>query len=166
MDVALREMSPEDWPAVAEICVQGIESGHATFEREAPSWEAWDAGGLPTCRLIAEREGVVLGFACLSPTSKRAVYAGVCEVMVYVADGARGQGVGGRLIAALVTASEEEGIWTLEASIFPENLASVRAHRRVGFRVVGTRERVGRFFDGRWRDTVILERRSGSVGNG
>lgn len=157
-------MKAADWPAVAETYRQGIASGDATFETEAPEWEVWDAGRLRECRIVAEAEGRVVGFACLSPTSSRPVYAGVCEVMVYVDREQRGKGMGGRLLRALVEASEAAGIWTLHAGIFPENEASIRAHERAGFRVVGVFERVGRFHDGRWRDTVLMERRSTAVG--
>ena len=157
-------MTAADWPAVVEIYRQGIASGHATFETEAPEWEAWDAARLRECRIVAETDGQVVGFACLSPTSSRPVYAGVCEVMVYVACEARGKRMGGCLLGALVKASEAAGIWTLHAGIFPENEASIRAHERAGFRVVGVFKRVGRFHDGRWRDTVLMERRSKVVG--
>jgi phosphinothricin acetyltransferase len=164
MQIEVREMTPDDWPAVREIYRRGIESGDATFEREPPDWETWHARRHPKCRLVAECEETVVGFACVSATSERAVYSGVCEIMVYVAEENRGHGIGGRLMASLVSATEAQGIWTLESSIFPENVASIRVHERVGFRVVGTRERVGRFHDGRWRDTVLMERRSSITG--
>lgn len=164
MQIELRAMIPDDWPAVREIYRQGIDTGDATFEREVPDWEAWDARRHSKCRFVAESDGTVVGFACVSPSSKRAVYAGVCEVMVYVAEGHRGQGIGSLLMTSMVEATEAEGIWMLQAGIFPENVASIRAHERVGFRVVGTRERIGRFHDGRWRDTVLMERRSAVTG--
>jgi L-amino acid N-acyltransferase YncA len=164
--VTLRPMSRDDWPVVREIYREGIESGHATFETSVPEWDGWDGARHPACRIVAEGAGEVLGFAALSPTSARPVYAGVCEVMVYVAADSRGSGVGTALVAALVCAAEEEGIWTLQATTFPENAASIRAHRRAGFREVGRHERIGRFHDGRWRDTVLLERRSDVVGLG
>lgn len=159
-----RPLTAADWPDVLRIYVEGIESGDATFETEAPTWEAWDEARHPECRIAAEEDGRVVGFAALSPVSRRPVYAGVAEVMVYVAADVRGRGVGTELLRALVEASEEAGIWTLTAGIFPENEASIRAHERVGFRRVGCHERIGRFHDGRWRDTVLLERRSGVVG--
>lgn len=163
--VRLRAMKPADWPAVARIYRQGIAGGNATFETHVPEWEAWDAARLPECRIVAEAaDGRIAGFACLSPTSSRPVYSGVCEVMVYVAGEARGEGLGGRLLRALVKASEAAGKWTLHAGIFPENEASIRAHKRAGFRVVGTLQRIGRFHDGRWRDTVLMERRSEVAG--
>lgn len=160
----LRSLTPGDWPSVRAIYEQGIESGHATFETEVPSWEEWDATRLPQARIVATEGETVVGFAALSPTSKRAVYSGVAEVMVYVAAEHRGRGIGTRLMRRLVEESEAAGLWTLQASIFPENQASVRAHLGVGFREVGRRERIARFHDGRWRDTVVLERRSGLVG--
>lgn len=160
----LRPLVASDWAAVREIYRQGIASGHATFETDVPSWESWDASRHPDARMVAERDDEVVGFAAVSPVSKRRVYAGVCEVMVYVAEGACGQGVGGSLMDELVRATEAAGIWTLQSSLFPENVASIRVHERVGFRVVGTRERIGRYSDGRWRDTVIMERRSAVAG--
>lgn len=159
-----RPLTAADWPDVLRIYVEGIESGDATFETEPPTWETWDEARHPECRIAAEEDGRVVGFAALSPVSRRPVYAGVAEVMVYVAADVRGRGVGTELLRALVEASEEAGIWTLTAGIFPENEASIRAHERVGFRRVGRHERIGRFHDGRWRDTVLLERRSGVVG--
>jgi L-amino acid N-acyltransferase YncA len=161
--ITLAPMTAADWPAVREIYLEGIATGEATFEKSAPEWEVWDARHLPCCRLVARSASDVLGWAALSPVSARAVYAGVAEVSVYVAARARGQGLGSRLLGALVAASEENGIWTLQAGIFPENRASIALHRRAGFRLVGTRERIG-CMDGRWRDTVLLERRSASAG--
>ena len=156
-------MTPADWDAVRAIYVEGIATGHATFEPSPPPWEKWDAGHLPACRLVAHAAGGVLGWAALSPVSGRCVYAGVAEVSVYVASGARGRGAGLALLSALVAASEAAGIWTLQAGIFPENAASLALHRRAGFRVVGTRERLGQM-DGRWRDVVLMERRSSVAG--
>jgi phosphinothricin acetyltransferase len=162
--VIVRDLVAADWPAVAEIYGQGIAAGDATFETTVPTWEAWDEARDPRCRIVAERDGLVVGFAAVSPVSKRPAYAGVREVMVYVAESARGAGVGGVLMRELVARTETVGIWTLQASIFPENVASIRAHERVGFRTVGQRDRIGRSHDGRWRDTVVVERRSPSVG--
>lgn len=162
--IRIRELVGEDWPDVRRIYEEGIASGHATFETGSPEWEDWNASRLVECRLAAEEDGVVIGFAALSPVSSRPVYRGVAEVMVYVAADARGRGVGTDLLRALVEASEVAGIWTLSAGIFPENEASIKAHQRVGFRRVGLRERIGRFHDGRWRDYVLLERRSDVVG--
>lgn len=156
-------MAAEDWAAVRAIYLEGIATGNATFEKSAPEWRAWDAAHLKTCRFVAGAGGDVLGWAALGPVSGRSVYSGVAEVSVYVGQRARGRGVGSKLLAALVEASEREGIWTLQAGIFPENVASIALHERAGFRVVGRRERLGAM-DGRWRDVVLLERRSKVAG--
>jgi L-amino acid N-acyltransferase YncA len=159
----LREMLDTDWAAVRTIYAEGIATGQATFEVETPPWERWDAKHLTAGRLVAVRGDRVLGWAALSPVSDRCVYAGVAEVSVYVAADARGKGVGRALLKALVTAAEGAGIWTLQAGIFPENAASVAIHSACGFRVVGVRERLGQLH-GRWRDALLLERRSSVVG--
>ena len=164
--VAVRALAPSDWPAVARIYREGIESGNATFETQVPSWEAWDAARSPDCRLVAEAEGGVVGFAALSPVSRRCVYGGVREAMIYVAAASRGLGVGGRLLERLVAASEAGGVWTLQAGIFPENNASIRIFEKAGFEILGTHRRLGRFHDGRWRDVVFMERRSRVAGTG
>lgn len=157
-------LQASDWPAVQRIYAEGIATGHATFETAVtPDWETWDAGKRPDCRLVAKTDGDILGWAALSPVSKRAVYAGVAEVSVYVGNQARGRGVGKALLHALVAASEEAGVWTLMASIFPENEASVAIHQQCGFRLLGRRHRIAQHH-GIWRDTVILERRSQVVG--
>jgi phosphinothricin acetyltransferase len=160
----LRAMTPADWPAVAEIYREGIATGHATFNTDAPTWEEWDPGHLVHSRLVAlDREGV-LGWAALIPVSDRCVYAGVAEESVYVAERARGRGVGRALLEGLISASEGQGIWTLQAGIFPENTASVALHEKLGFRLVGRRERLGRMATGQWRDVLLLERRSTKIG--
>ncbi len=161
--VEIAAMLPGHWPAVRTIYLEGIATGDATFERSAPEWDAWDRAHLGCCRLVAREGPDVLGWGALSPVSARAVYAGVAEVSVYVAQSARGRGLGALLLRALVGESEQNGIWTLQGSIFPENRASLELHRRAGFRVVGTRERIGNM-EGKWRDTVLVERRSALVG--
>ena len=161
--IAIRPMREDDWGAVRGIYEEGIDSGDATFETEAPDWASWDAAHLPRCRLVAAEGGEVVGWAALSPVSDRCVYGGVAEVSVYVAQVARGRGIGGRLLAALVSASEEADFWTLQAGIFPENAGSVTLHERHGFRVVGRRERLGKL-RGQWRDVLLLERRSSIIG--
>lgn len=161
----IRPLLAEDWRRVRAIYEEGIATGDATFETEAPDWAAWDENHLTTCRIVAEVGGRVVGWAALAPVSGRCVYGGVAEVSVYVGAEARGRGVGGALLAELVAASERAGLWTLQAGIFPENGASVRLHERAGFRRVGTRERLGRL-EGRWRDVLLLERRSAAVGTG
>jgi L-amino acid N-acyltransferase YncA len=160
----LEEMSPEHWEQVRSVYVEGLETGDATFETEAPEWERWNAAHLQCCRLVALEGGRVAGWAALSRVSAREVYAGVAEVSVYVGGGFRGAGVGRALLEALVRESEAAGLWTLQASIFPENGASIALHRACGFREVGRRERVGKL-RGRWRDTVLLERRSRITGS-
>ena len=162
--VRFRALVPSDWSAVTGIYRQGIESGDATFETEAPTWEAWDGARSPECRIVAEMGGEVVAYAALSPVSERPVYAGVREATIYVAASARGRGVGTRLLRELVAESEELGVWTLRAGIFPENGASIRIFERCGFRVLGTHRGLGRFHDGRWRDVVLMERRSGVAG--
>lgn len=159
----IRPLEAQDWNRVRSIYAQGIASGHATFDTEPPSWEVWERSHLENCRVVAEDGGVVLGWAALTPVSDRCVYGGVAEVSVYVDEAGRGRGIGTALMRALVEASERAGIWTLQAGVFPENVASVRAHEKVGFREVGRRERLGKL-DGRWRDVLLLERRSATVG--
>ena len=158
----VRELRPDDWPAVRSIYEEGIRSGHATFETESPSWAVWDAAH-PQLRLVAERDGSVLGWAALSPASSRRCYRGVADVSVYVAEAARGAGLGRALLDRLVELSEQAGYWTLTAGVFPENEPSLRLHRACGFREVGVRERLGES-GGVWRDVVLLERRSTLVG--
>jgi L-amino acid N-acyltransferase YncA len=160
----IRRLEEKDWPVVRSIFEEGIATGQATFETEAPSWQDWDGAHLPDLRLVAEAEGAVVGWAALAPYSSRAVYAGVAEESVYVAERTRGRGIGRVLLEALVARSEAAGIWTLEAGIFPENQASVTLHLACGFRKVGIRERIGRMKSGEWRDVLLLERRSEIVG--
>jgi L-amino acid N-acyltransferase YncA len=161
--VLIRPMRPQDWESVRSIYLEGIATGNATFEAEAPSWNEWDAGHLANCRLVAIQEDKVAGWAALSPVSTRGVYAGVAEESIYVAAAIRGSGVGKRLLAAVIGQSEREGIWTLQAGIFPENEASLALHLASGFRIIGCRERIGRMND-TWRDVLLLERRSLLVG--
>jgi L-amino acid N-acyltransferase YncA len=160
---AINEMRPGDWEDVRTIYAEGIATGQATFETEAPSWEAWDACHLPCARLLARKDEAIVGWAALSPVSSRKAYAGVAEVSVYVAQNQRGAGFGRQLLEALIIDSEENGIWSLQAVMFPENAGSVALHRRCGFREVGRRERIGKL-NGVWRDTILLERRSQRIG--
>lgn len=163
MTLLIDPMLPDDWPAVREIYLEGIATRQATFETTAPSREAWDASHLPFARLVARQAEIVVGWAALSPASSREVYAGVAEVSVYVSESQRGLGLGRKLLAALITASEENGIWSLQAGMFPENARSVALHRSFGFREVGRRERIAKL-DGVWRDTILMERRSRKIG--
>jgi L-amino acid N-acyltransferase YncA len=163
MELTIRPMTPEDWPAVRRIYGEGIATGNATFATELPDWQNWDSSHRPDCRLIASDENEILGWAALSPVSARQVYAGVAEVSVYIAASARGTGVGKALLRALIEESERRGIWTLQAGIFPENVTSVSLHKSLGFREVGVRQRVGKMGN-RWRDVLLLERRSSIAG--
>lgn len=163
LNLRIDPMLPADWPVVRSIYLEGIATRQATFETQAPSWEAWDASHLPLARLTARQDKTVVGWAALSPVSARRVYQGVAEVSVYVAQSQRGLGLGRRLLEALIAASEENGIWSLQAVMFPENSASVALHRSCGFRDVGRRARIARL-DGMWRDTILLERRSRKIG--
>ena len=161
MDV--RGLLPTDWQEVARIYREGIETGNATFETEVPSWEEWDAAHLRDHRLVAVRDGAVVGWIALVPVSPRECYAGVAEVSAYVGEEARGEGAGSALLTTLIDSSERAGIWTLQTGVFPENDVSLRLLQRFGFRVVGTRERIGRMH-GMWRNVTFLERRSEVVG--
>ncbi len=156
----IREMTAADWPAVKRIYEEGIATGFATFETEAPSYEEWDATHLAACRLVYVNDrGEVMGSIVLSPVSDRCVYGGVAEETVYVSAKARGKGVATALFDVLIPASEAEGFWTLQAGIFPENEASIKVHEKAGFRAIGRREKIGQM-NGVWRDTILLERRS------
>jgi phosphinothricin acetyltransferase len=163
MKLEIRAMTAKDWQDVRAIYLAGIATGQATFETECADWTKWNAAHLPAPRLVAIAEGKIAGWAALSPVSGRAVYAGVAEVSVYVDAEQRGKGVGSSLLEALVKESEQNGIWTLQASIFPENTASTSLHKSCGFRELGRRERIGRR-NGVWRDTLLFERRSKLVG--
>jgi len=163
MTIVIGAMGPEDWDQVRSIYREGIATGHATFETDAPPREKWDAAHLREARLVARDGDAVIGWAALSPVSSRCVYAGVAEVSVYVSAKARGRGIGRVLLLELIAASERQGIWTLQAGVFPENRASLELHRGCGFREVGRRERLGRL-GGLWRDVILLERRSPTVG--
>ncbi len=162
-DLRIREMSPADWPQVKRIYSEGIATGQATFETNAPEWEEWNRSHLKHCRFIAETDNMVVGWAALSSISDRCAYQGVAEISIYVAGSARGGGVGKALMKHIVDQSEKNGIWTLQAGIFPENDASVKLHENYGFRIVGTRARLGKL-NGQWRDVLFLERRSNKTG--
>jgi L-amino acid N-acyltransferase YncA len=151
-----------DWPAVRAIYEAGIATGNATFETTAPDWRAWDAGHLTDHRLVARQDGRVVGWTALAPVSDRCAYAGVAEDSIYVDPDAQGHGIGRALLRAVLASAERGGIWTVQTGIFPENQASVRLHQACGFRVVGLRERLGRLH-GRWRDVLLLERRSPAI---
>ena len=164
----IRPMRAADWEAVARIYGQGIDDGEATFEIEVPTWAAFDGSRLPNLRLVANEGESILGWAAASAVSSRAAYRGVIEHSVYVAREARGRGMGRMLLSALIDAAEDAGIWCIQSSVFPENTASLALHERAGFRTVGRRERIARSgrgpHAGLWRDTVLIERRSGING--
>ena len=163
MKYIIDAMRDDDWPQVRAIYLAGIATGNATFETAAPAWEKWDASHLDVCRLVARAGERVCGWASLGRISERRVYAGVAEVSLYVSAVSRGQGIGRALLERLIAESERNGIWTLQAGIFPENHASLAVHRQCGFRDVGRRERLGQLH-GVWRDVLLLERRSPVVG--
>jgi len=156
-------MEAEHWPEVRTIYESGIATGNATFQTGAPAWEEWDAAHVKNCRLVALEHDEILGWAALTPVSGRCVYAGVAEVSIYISESARGKGIGRHLLNALIAESEQHNFWTLQAGIFPENVASIRLHESCGFRMIGRREKIGQM-QGVWRDTVLLERRSSTVG--
>lgn len=161
--VDIRAMRPDDWSEVHAIYAEGIATGNATFETEPPNWEEFDRGRLRRARLVAVQDDSIVGWATLAATSTRACYSGVAEHSLYVAERARGRGIGRALLTKLVAAADEADIWTIQTSIFPENSASLALHEGMGFRVVGLRERIAQL-DGIWRDTILLERRSSTTG--
>lgn len=163
MDIQIRKMMPSDWTLVKEIYEEGIKSKNATFETQAPTYEKWIEAAHPHCHLVAEENNRVLAWAKVLFTSARPVYAGVGEVSIYVHPNAKGKGMGSKLLKELIAESEQQGFWTLKAVIFPENEASINLHKKCGFRVVGTHEKMGKM-DGIWRDNVVMERRSTDVG--
>lgn len=163
MSMIIKPMQSEDWPEVARIYKLGIATGLATFEKNVPTWESWDKAHLQECRLVAFENQILVGWAALSPVSSRSVYQGVAEVSVYVDTNQSGRGIGTLLMKTLISKSESLGFWTLQSGIFPENIASVHLHERSGFRKIGIRERIGKM-DGKWYDTLLMERRSSSTG--
>ena len=161
--IEITDMTPSHWEDVRRIYLQGIATGNATFETTCPDWNIWNAGHRKDCRLIAMIDGQVAGWAALSDVSGRYVYSGVAEISIYIDADHRGQKVGDNLMEHLITKAEESGIWTLQAGIFPENVPSIRLHEKHGFRIVGTREKIGKL--GRqWRDIILMERRSRKTG--
>ncbi len=163
MKTPIRRMASDDWPSVRQIYQDGIDGGDATFETDAGDWKSWDSRYRPDCCFVATQGGRVVGWAALSPVSSRDAYRGVAEVSVYVSHQSSMRRVGTDLLQVLVEASESVAIWTLEARVFPENVATLAIHEKLGFRRVGYRERIGRLHE-TWRDTVLVERRSPRVG--
>ena len=163
MNFVVERMKDEDWPMVQSIYREGITTGNATFETDAPEWEKWDTSQLRDCRLVARAEGKVIGWAALSSVSTRCVYSGVAEISLYIKSSARGVGVGKALLCALIEESERAGIWTLQGGIFPENAASIALTKACGFRKVGHRERIGQM-NSVWKNVILMERRSKVAG--
>lgn len=163
MEISIRKMKDQDWPEVKNIYQEGIATGDATFEADAPDWEQWDKNHLHDCRLVAKSGDKIVGWVALSPVSTRCVYNGVAEVSLYIRDSFRGQGIGTTLLKAAIEESQRAGIWTLQSGTFPENAASIALQKACGFRELGIREKVG-CMNGKWRDVVLMERRSKVVG--
>lgn len=162
-DLKIDEMVPSDWNHVREIFIEGILTGNATVRTEAPGWDEWNKDHLDICRFVAKQDEKVVGWVALSLISSRQAYSGVVEVSIYIASNATGMGIGSRLLQHVIVSSEEHKIWTIQAMIFPENGASIKLHRKFGFKEVGTRKRMGKL-NAVWRDVVLLERRSNIVG--
>ncbi|AYN69276.1 N-acetyltransferase family protein [Euzebyella marina] len=162
--MTIRNMLENDWPSVAKIYEEGLATGIATFETQVPDYSSWDNAHTKFCRLVAEEDETILGWAALSHVSSRCVYGGVGEVSVYISKNARGKGVGSALMSELIKESEANGLWTIQSGIFPENEGSVRLHEKMGFRFIGKRERIGKR-EGVWKDNLLYERRSRMVGN-
>lgn len=163
-NINIQNMQASDWNAVASIYEQGIATGIATFETNVPDFGTWDSAHLKTCRLVALSEHKIVGWAALSPVSGRCVYGGVAEVSIYIAANARGVGIGKQLLKQLIVESEGAGLWTLQSGIFPENEGSIQLHKKIGFRYIGKREKVGRTVRGVWKDNLLFERRSEIIG--
>lgn len=164
MEIVVRPLLKTDWKSVSKIYAEGISTEIATFETQVPSWELWNEKYIENCRIVAELNHEVVGFAVLSQVSKREVYKGVAEVSLYVSEQQRGNHIGEILLNQLIKESEEHGFWTLQAAIFSENVASIRLHEKCGFRVVGVREKIGKLH-GKWHDNHFLERRSDMIYN-
>ncbi|QXE19047.1 GNAT family N-acetyltransferase [Clostridium sp. 001] len=164
MDYKIEEMKKEDWEEVSKIYLEGINTKKATFQTEVPTWQNWDNSHLKSCRLVARLGNTVLGWAALSPTSSRCVYAGVAEVSIYIGEEYRGKGIGTSLLDNLVKLSEKNGFWTLQSGIIKENSPSIALHEKCGFREVGVRKKLGKMCNKKWYDVVLMERRSDTVG--
>ncbi|TXC92997.1 N-acetyltransferase [Metabacillus litoralis] len=162
-EIVIRQMCSKDWDYVRNIYIEGIATKNATFQKHAPSWEQWDLEHIVNCRFVAQEDHVILGWAALSPVSSRSVYSGVAEVSLYVSQRWKGKGIGSLLLQSLIEQSEGSGFWMLQSSIFKENYSSLYIHKKYGFREVGKREKIAKL-DDKWRDVILLERRSHKVG--
>lgn len=163
MSIEIKELKKEHWTAVSFIYQEGITTGNATFEQLCPGWEEWDKNHRKDCRFVVVFNNDIIGWAALSDVSSRCIYSGVCEVSVYVSEKARGKGVGQLLLSTLIQETEKNGIWTLQVGVFPENESSIRLFEKSGFREVGIREKIGKMNE-KWRDVILLERRSTITG--
>ncbi|WP_062053799.1 GNAT family N-acetyltransferase [Aquimarina longa] len=161
-EIQIAHFTKEDWSMISTIYQEGIDTGIATFETEVPSWKQWDNSHIKSCRIKAIVKEKILGWAALSPISKRKVYKGVGEVSIYVSKKYRGRGVGKLLLSQLIKESEQTGIWTLQASVFSNNNTSIILHKSLGFREIGYREKVAKLHN-KWYDNTILERRSKKI---
>lgn len=164
MKYEIEEINSSHWEQIKSIYLEGIKTEIATFQTEAPTWENWDNGHLDSCRLAAISEGEVLGWVALSPTSTRSCYAGVVEVSIYISGKYKGKGIGTALLEEVIRQSEENGIWSLYCSIIRENVASLKLHKKCGFREIGIREKIAKMDNGKWHDVVLFERRSKVTG--
>ncbi len=164
MEYKIDQMKQSDWKQVANIYLDGIKTGVATFQTEVPTWQEWNNSHISSCRLVVRLGDSVLGWGALSATSSRCVYAGVAEVSIYIGEKYKGQGIGGILLKELVKESEEKGFWTLQSGIIRENVCSIALHKKCGFREVGIRERISKMDNKDWLDVVLMERRSKIVG--
>jgi len=164
LKIEIRHIEIKDWSVIARIYQLGIATGNATFETEIPSWQTWNDTHIQSCRFVALLENKIVGWAALSPVSNRCVYGGVAEVSVYVDTNFSGKGIGTKLLQELIQESEKTGFWTLQSGIFPENTMSLKTHKKLGFREIGYREKIGKMKNGKWRDNIILERRSKTIG--
>lgn len=162
----IREMTPDDWPAVASIYTEALQNGGASYETVCPDYAFWDKSHLPICRFVFELDGNVIGWAALTPYSYRKVYSGVAEIGIYLSKSYAGKGVGKALLQRIVNDAFSSGIWTLQASIFSENTASLALFNSCGFRTVGVREQIGMTCSGEWKDTVLMEKRKPVADNG
>jgi L-amino acid N-acyltransferase YncA len=161
--IEIKPLEPLHWKEVRRIYEEGLKTGNATFQTSAPEWDEWNKAHIQTSRIIAIENENIIGWAALTPVSSRCVYGGVAEISVYVSESARGKGIGKELLKSLIEDSEANGFWTLQAGIFPDNIASIKIHEATGFRVIGKREKIGQM-NGHWRDTILLERRSQTIG--
>ncbi len=164
MQIKIDKMQEVDWPEVASIYQEGIKTGKATFQNEIPTWEEWDKSHCKDCRLVVKDDNNIIAWASISKISQREVYSGVGEISIYISSEYRSKGLGKILLNYLISLSEENNYWTLQAGIFPENIPSLALHKKCGFREVGVRNNIGKSVDGKWRSVVFLERRSEKVG--